>query len=215
MAVWRKSSTFGKKQKSPLREVVALGDSFTDNYLWSEKLDILTVAAVENAGYANYVLSTANNAASIESKFDERVDDALAGWVIIQAGINDISDTADPIANMKVTIEALRVKCVALGVRMDVMNVSPFGNFMAWTSAKETLRNEWNDWLLPWCAANNVIHYDISTALKDDVDATILKAAYDSGDGLHPNAAGAQVMADLVYTQSGTELDSANDFVPY
>jgi lysophospholipase L1-like esterase len=39
---------------------------------------------------------------------------------------------------------------------------------------------------------------DFDSVLRDPNNPAALKAAFDSGDGIHPNDAGSQAMADLI-----------------
>jgi len=116
--------------------------------------------------------------------------------VIVELGVNDINfygDSADRI------IEGLRQIANRLrdhGVNPVVCTIGAFGNMVGWTPASETTRLAVNDWIRGQHDYTYVI--DQATILSDPADRSKLLAAYDSGDGIHPNDAGAQVLVDSI-----------------
>ncbi|MEV6865836.1 SGNH/GDSL hydrolase family protein [Streptosporangium subroseum] len=62
------------------------------------------------------------------------------------------------------------------------------------TSEGERTRRLVNEWIRAHC--DTVA--DLDHALHDPAAPTVLRPAYDSGDHIHPNDAGAEAMADLL-----------------
>jgi lysophospholipase L1-like esterase len=64
------------------------------------------------------------------------------------------------------------------------------------TPANEASRTEFNHWIRTSGEFDGVI--DVDRVLRDPSHPTRLLPAYDSGDHLHPNAAGGQAIADAI-----------------
>jgi len=63
-------------------------------------------------------------------------------------------------------------------------------------AAGEVIREQVNNWILTSGAFDGVINF--SAALADPSDPQAFNPVYDSGDHLHPNDVGYNVMGDLV-----------------
>lgn len=119
-----------------------------------------------------------------------------ARTVIVELGVNDINfygDSADRI------IEGLRQIANRLrdhGIKPVVCTLGAYGNMDGWTPESEATRLAVNDWIRSQHDYWYVI--DQATVLSDPADRSKLLAAYDSGDGIHPNDAGAQVLVDSI-----------------
>lgn len=74
--------------------------------------------------------------------------------------------------------------------------ILPFQGFNGWTDQGESTRLAVNRWIKDSGAFDGVI--DFSAALTDLKDPAKLAAQYDSGDHLHPNAAGHEAMARAI-----------------
>lgn len=190
------------------------------NYL-SRRLDAALknrAPAVVDAGISgNRVLNDSScYGQSAEARFQR---DALSQpgvtAVILLEGINDIGfsgepDTgcftpADP-AISATQIESGYLQLIkmahARGVKIYAGTLTPFlsstglygGNFG--TSSGEALRQSVNRWLLTSHAFDGVVNFAKVTA--DPYDSGYFNAAYNSGDSLHPNDLGCQVMADAI-----------------
>lgn len=191
------------------KNIAALGDSITNGEgEWDEQLNALCRARIIDKGVDGNRLSTANNAASVEARFDADVDDADMDEVIIPAGINDIKLDTSPVSNMQNTVAALHAKADGLGIAIAFCNVSPFGGNGAWTAAKEVDRLAYNSWLASYCSTNSLEMYDIDSVLRDPADTKMLLAAYHDGDELHPNFLGATQITNLIYNQSSESLNA-------
>lgn len=211
MANWRISDNFSDYPTGTPKLVSALGDSITGGLgEWDELLDAKARATVTDKGTGGDTFADANNVgASVENRFTADVITFGADWVIVQAGVNDMISAAvdtDPNPNMEAAAAAMVSAALSNGIRIDFMNTTPFGNHVSYSAQREGYRVAWNAWLLSYCATNNIKHYDIASVLADPTDSTVVLAAYDNGDGLHPNGAGAQAIADLVWLESSYDL---------
>jgi lysophospholipase L1-like esterase len=195
--------------------VVTLGDSITDgvhstldaNQSWPADLARRLAArgtcheAVLNEGInGNRVLT---GTVPAEARFDR---DVLAQTgvrtVIFLDGINDIGHdlnatggpltAQDLIDGMQAMIRAAHEK----GLRIIGGTLLPIGGSKYDTPAAELNLVAVNDWIRTSGAFDSVI--DFASVVRDPSDPSRLRPTYDSGDGLHPNDAGYQAMANAI-----------------
>jgi lysophospholipase L1-like esterase len=207
---------------SATNAVVAFGDSLTDgqasganaNRRWP---DMLARRLQLELGVAGNI-GVANRGISANSLLKDYPDAMLAGqrglarfdrdvlatsgvrWVVNLIGINDIvySSASSPIPVDSLINGHLQLvaRARARGLRAIGGTLTPFEGQAYYTASRENVRKRFNDWMRSSGAYDAVADFDL--ALRDPARATRLRAAYDSGDHLHPNAAGYQVMAQTV-----------------
>ena len=209
----------GGKAKSTL---VTFGDSITDgagpkadtNATWPDVLyDRLQKSrarvGIANAGASgNRVLHTAYWAPFGTAGLARFDSDVLAqpnvGSVIVLIGINDIghpgsgapmTDTTPP-EEMEFALTQLATRAHDHGLKIYAATMTPFRNTIFkgyYTDDKEAQRQAVNAWI----RSNTVFdgYVDFDKALDDPAAPGQLRAEYDSGDHLHPSAAGDAAMA--------------------
>ena len=127
--------------------------------------------------------------------------------VILFEGINDIgqSQSRGPLTAPHTSISALDIiqgyeqiiaMAHAAGLRVFGATLTPFHGARYWTPAGEAKREAVNHWILTSGAFDGV--FDFATALAEPGDPEQLAPVYDSGDHLHPDAAGYRVIARAV-----------------
>lgn len=199
---------------------VALGDSITDGFgavevggSWPERLAELLggTAAVVNAGISgNRILRSgiASFGPSAVSRFDEDVlVPAGVTTLIVLQGINDIQAPAvprifgdDPPAPRQTSADViagltqLAERGRAAGLRVVGGTILPFRILPIVIADGETIRTEVNEWIRTSDVFDAVIDFD--AAVSDPEFPASMRRDYDSGDTLHPNDAGYQVMAE-------------------
>lgn len=207
------------------RALVVVGDSITDgigsgndrNARWTDALaarlqrtpDLATVAVV-NAGIAgNLLLKDASEpfvGPSTLSRFErDALDKPGVRWVLLHQGINDLAAAtllnrpADQVSADQVIagMKTLAARARARGLKVWAGTLLPFeGTKRFYSGAAEAQRQAVNAWIRSGGAFDAVVDFD--QALRDPAHLGRLLPAFDSGDHLHPNAAGYQAMAGLV-----------------
>jgi lysophospholipase L1-like esterase len=120
--------------------------------------------------------------------------------VIVLIGANDIGGGADA-AHVVAGLADLVARVRAAGLRILLGTLTPaegarpdsYGDGQA-----EQTRAAVNAWIRSGAAGDDVVIVDFDAALRDPASPGRLNPVYDSGDGLHPNAAGYQAMAQAV-----------------
>ncbi len=203
----------------PQGSVVALGDSITDtantkgdaNDRWTDDLskrlaDPATpsdrpAVSVVNAGLGgNRLLAPRDGQPYYGVPALDRLDRDVfqqsgVRSVIVFEGINDIgydATAADMIAAYQKIIDASHQH----GLRVIGATITPFKKCSIWTESRGQTWQDVNTWIRTSGAFDDVLDFAAATASPDD--PLTLNAAYDSGDGLHPNDAGTQAIADSI-----------------
>jgi lysophospholipase L1-like esterase len=196
--------------------VVAFGDSITDGYntptgayqRWPDDLARRLAAAgtprgVVDAGIGgNRVLTDVPNIWQGISALKRFRHDALGvtgvKTVILLEGINDlhagVNTDGGPLtaADLIDGYQQLIAQAHDAGVRIIGGTIMPDNE----PSDREATRQAVNDWIRTSGAFDGFVDFD--RAMADPADPHSLNPPYNSGDGLHPNAAGMQAMADAV-----------------
>jgi lysophospholipase L1-like esterase len=199
--------------------LVAFGDSITDGYdtpksayaRWPDFLarrlakDHRNVGVVDAGIGGNRVLTDAPVSQGI-SAIHRFGHDALAlpqvRTVILMEGINDIGNHAG-VDGSTLTAEQLIggyreliKQAHAAGIRIIGGTMLPYRGAGYYTEAGEAIRQAGNRWIRESGEFDGVVDFD--GALRDPSNPAVLRASYDSGDHLHPNAQGMQAMANAV-----------------
>jgi len=204
--------------------LITFGDSITDGYgidpdrggTWPEGLSRRLHAAniplsVENAGLSGNRLwhngQSARFGDAALARFDRDVlAQPNAAAVIVLIGINDLghagaagSPEFESAEDMIVGLSQLAARAHERGLRVYIATLTPFvGTVFTnyYSDEKETRRQAINTWIRAQAVFDGVIDFDKAT---DDPSAPgHLLAAFDHGDHLHPNSAGAAAMADSI-----------------
>ncbi len=196
--------------------VVAFGDSITDgvdttvdaNHRWPDHLSRRLRSAegsaelsVVNAGISgNRLLAERpgkpySGIAGLDRLERDAFGQSAAETMILLEGINDISDdaTADQLIE---GYEQLVRRAHRAGMRVLGGTLTQFKGSVVWTPERESTRQRVNAWIRSTELFDGVV--DFAAATADPEHPLRLRPEYDSGDGLHPNDAGARAMAEAV-----------------
>jgi lysophospholipase L1-like esterase len=210
----------GGPTKGSQGTVVAFGDSITDGAIttvdadnrYPDELAERLVAAgrptgVVNAGIGgNQVLTSAPGvgAAAVERFRRDALGQPGVRTVIVLEGINDIGQgeaagtpvtAAQLIAGHQALIRAAHWRGVRIiGATVTPSKGCPYPGYD--TARGEAVRDALNHWIRTSGEYDAV--FDFDRALADPADPDRMRAAFDSGDALHPNDAGMRAMAEAV-----------------
>jgi len=174
--------------------MIAIGDSFAnDVYDWPQVLPEYLPAAVNGYGWSGGKLTN-----EIASLWKSEIATGR-GWTgaVIQGGVNDLSSqTATAMMN---AVDTMVRQGKSAGIHDYAMvNISPFGASATWTAWKQNTARRYNEMLENYCLEHGFAYVDIYSPLDDAATPGTMTAAYDSGDGLHPNQAGMALIAQTI-----------------
>jgi lysophospholipase L1-like esterase len=200
---------------------VALGDSITEgfnstidaNHRWPDFLSARVNTGVSRLAVVNQGIGCSRLLWDFcgpngSSRFDRDVL-AVTGatHVIVALGLNDIGlpvvanipsqvVSADAvIAGLKQLVERAHAEGLTIvGATITPVGSSIFPGFF--TPENEAKRQAVNLWIRTSHTFDGVVDFD--KAVRDPADLTQLRPSYNSGDGVHPNDAGYQAMANAV-----------------
>jgi len=200
--------------------VVAIGDSITEgahtianaDHRWP---DLLSARLGRNAATSDLIVldeGIGGNRVVKDSAgppLVSRIDrDVLelgdVRYVIVLEGINDIGRTVIPRApNDAVTAaeiidgyKSLIAKAHERHIRVIGATVLPFEDAMYYSTAGEAMRQELNAWIRAKGHFDNVIDFD--AMIRDPQHPSRMIGRFDSGDHLHPNDDGFQMLTDAI-----------------
>ncbi len=190
-------------------EIIVLGDSITDgrgsttdgNDRWTDDLArrLRVPISVLNEGLGGNAVLTGGLGPPAISRFDRDVLSQNAPrWLIVLEGVNDIGVSHSPniAADLIAAYGQFIEKAHAQKIRVYGVPILPFGKSMYSSPEHEAARLNVNEWIRTSGKFDAVI--DMDSAVRDPSQPSNLLAIYDTGDHLHPNAAGYQKMADAI-----------------
>lgn len=189
--------------------VVAVGDSITDGQgaatdadtRWPDYLASRAAPAgfgVVNAGIVgDWVTADQPGAPSLASRWQRDVL-GVSGvrTVIDDAGINDLRGGVSA-ATLEAAQNTLIAQAHAAGVRVLLATLTPCAGDSKCTSAFEAQREAYNQWVFNGGSLADGVA-DFNGAVMSTTSPTYLNGAYDSGDHIHPNPAGDELLAARV-----------------
>ena len=197
--------------------VVALGDSITDgfattrdaNMAWptllakrlKENKSTQHVAVVNQGISGNQVLRDGAGISALARLDRDVLTRPGVKWVILLEGINDINLRTRPNGPNPLTPEELIwgyrqiiERCHARGIKVIGATLTPAEGVPTYSEHGEEVRVAVNNWIRAKGNFDAVVDFD--AILRDGERPARVKAEGDSGDHIHPNDAGNQMMAD-------------------
>lgn len=187
--------------------VVAIGDSITDgvnttgdaddrwpNYLAARSAPT-GLAVIDQGLSGDCVTYDQPNTPSVQTRWSTDVlSQPGVRTVIEQGGINDVR-TGVPVTTLEVAQQQLVASAHAAGLRVLLTTLTPMAGSSGDSAAQESARSAYNAWVRSGASGADAV-VDFAAVLDNGSGA--LAAAYDSGDHLHPNSAGAAALANVV-----------------
>lgn len=190
-------------------EVVVLGDSITDgrgsttdgNDRWTDNLARRLPAglSVLNEGLGGNAIVQGGLGPPASTRFQRDILGQNAPkWAIVMEGVNDIgaSRSDDVAAKLIDAMKTFIAEAHAKGLKIYAIPILPFGGSMYDSPAHREARAVVNFWISRSGAFDAVI--DSDAVLRDPAAPDRLRAEYDTGDHLHPNAVGYHELADAI-----------------
>jgi lysophospholipase L1-like esterase len=193
-------------------------DTVNQNARWPDYLERRLLAggsslSVANAGIGGNQLTQDGSAnqpvggPSLENRFDRDVlSQPGLGGIIVSEGLNDIGLASEgvlgrlglesPAGEVIAGLQSIAERAHAAGVSILVTTLTPIQGSIYDNPTAEAARETVNDWIRGQHVFDGVI--DFAAAVQDPSDQARLLPAYDSGDHLHPNAAGFAAMAQAI-----------------
>ena len=186
----------------------SFGDEPTDEFVWLYENDNPErfVNAISVGGATLMSLTTSDIKEVVLQGQDYHTEAAQAGTLVIQRIVNDIVGDTTAVAALA-HMQTLTDYAELIGLAVVVCTCPPFGNNASHTAGRQTQAEAWNSGVVTqYSSDSNVEVYDLFATLEDPATFNLL-AAYDSGDGLHPNATGSQEIATDLETERATLRD--------
>lgn len=208
--------------------VAAFGDSITDgdgsaenaNQRWPDHLarrlaranrplGVLNAGLVGNRLLHDAPQTQADFGVNGLARFDrDALDQPGVKYVILLEGVNDLGLAGTPLAPLSeaagideliAAMKQLIGRAHDRGVKILGATLTPFNRFTIpgyFDAKKEARRQALNRWIRSSHAFDGVIDFD--KAVRDPARPDRIRAAFDSGDHLHPGDAGYQAMAEAI-----------------
>jgi lysophospholipase L1-like esterase len=196
--------------------IVALGDSITDgaasapnaNGRWPNVLaariqadKTLSGLSVLNAGInGNRLLHNGYGESALMRLDRDVLTQAGVKYLIVLEGINDIghivtptsSDPAETAPSIIRALQQIAVRAHTHGIKVIGATITPYESCKYSSPEGEKMRQAVNDWIRTTKDLDSFA--DFEKIVRDPAHPTRFLPAYDSGDHLHPNAAGLRAM---------------------
>ncbi|CAE7208007.1 GDSL Lipase Acylhydrolase [Pyrenophora teres f. teres] len=199
--------------------LITLGDSITDgrgsddnkNNRWPDLLfsrlqtrNYTNIAINNEAAGGNAVLGGGLGPPLLTRYMRDALLQPGAKYIMIFEGVNDIGPATNSASVQKLVGDRLIAAFTQIaadakkaGFQTIGATITPFGNNAGYSGAeKEKTRLRVNEWIL--AKGNGSYDYvvDFAGMLAAKGQKNVLDQRFDGGDGLHPNVAGYQAMAD-------------------
>ncbi len=159
--------------------------------------------AVLNQGIGgNCVLKSCLGPAAVDRFERDVLNQSGVKWLIILEGVNDLGGTpsaeeADRVASGLITayeqmIDMAHVK----GIKVYGGTIMPIKDSFYYKDFRETARIKVNTWIRNSGRFDAVIDFDL--AIRNPIDTLTLNPIGDTGDHLHPNEKGHQILGETV-----------------
>lgn len=192
--------------------VATLGDSITDgrgsttdqNRRWPDDLARRLQANKRTAGIAvlnegiggNRVLNNGLGPSALARLDRDVLAQPGVRWVIVLEGINDLGGHSASAQDLIAGFEQIVLRAHARGIRVYGGTITPCGGSFYFNPELEAARQTINQWVRTGGHFDAVVDFD--AAVRDPQKPTDLQAAADSGDHLHLNDHGYEIMAGAI-----------------
>ena len=118
---------------------------------------------------------------------------AITVWV----GVNSVNAGVSA-ASIKADLQSIYTRAKQHGLTTIAITITPYKAAPGWVAGEQLVLEDVNTWILS--TATNIDYVlDAYTLMESPTNADYLNSIYDSGDGLHMNTLGYNVMATNIY----------------
>lgn len=176
--------------------IFCLGDSITFGYIPSGQLTNPYPSLLSNLTGLETVNGGVNGATTSEM-LSTNSTWATENYttLVLMGGINDVMNG---LSTSSIENNLLLMWQIALGDDMTVYTLTILPTYQLNATQNEVLASV-NSWIKSTAPTIDVTVVDTHTLLEASGNPTVLNPTYDSGDGVHPNQAGANVIANAIY----------------
>ncbi len=122
--------------------------------------------------------------------------------LVVECGVNSLGAGLSAAA-IYATLSGIWDAARAQGMTVRPMTICPWKNAAGWTAGRQTETEALNTMIRDYGTTNSLAVIDCYAGLGGEGgDPAVLLAIYNSGDNIHPNAAGAAALAGLVAASS-------------
>jgi lysophospholipase L1-like esterase len=204
--------------RSPAKTIVVAGDSISEgmmspdtvnqNARWPDFLERRLLVGGTTLSVANAAISgnevthdgPLNQLAggpSLENRFEGDVlSQPSLGGIIVEEGLNDLALNTASASELIAGLQSIAQRAHSAGVPVMIATLTPIGGAFYDSPEAEAGRITVNNWIRSQHVFDAVL--DFAAAVQDLSDPTELAPGYDSGDHLHPNAAGLYAIAQSI-----------------
>lgn len=151
------------------------------------------IAIGNQAAGGNAVLSGGLGPTALSRYKRDALEQPGVKYVMLFEGVNDIGGGASGSALINafktITADAKKAGLVTIGA-----TITPFGGNSYYSAQHEQARKQVNEFVKTQGSFDWVV--DFAGAIENKADPTKMDSKYNGGDGLHPNVAGYQAMAN-------------------
>lgn len=179
--------------------IICLGDSVTHgfnttkNYPSNLNDDLGIFTNVVDKGV------NGEDTTSILNRFATDVLEWMPTYCVIGGGINDLIAAVGE-DTIKSNFQSMYDDCITNNIKPIALTIEPWKNYISYSSDEEVIRLSINQWIKTYASLQDFSVIDLESILGDSGSPPALRTSYDSGDGLHPNNAGAAAIAENIHT---------------
>ncbi|HEX4229409.1 MAG TPA: SGNH/GDSL hydrolase family protein [Bryobacteraceae bacterium] len=192
--------------------VAALGDSITDgrgsttdgNDRWPDELarrlrtdkNTADIGVLNEGVGGNRLLQDGLGPNALARLDRDVLAQTAVRWLIVLEGINDIGTASGNAEDIIGAYNQLILRAHAHGIRVYGGTILPYEGAAYFSPTGEAIRQKVNEWIRSSGKFDAVIDWD--KVMRDREHPLRLAAAVDSGDHLHPSAAGYEKLANAI-----------------
>jgi acyl-CoA thioesterase I len=173
---------------------VAFGDSITYGYGGTISYPQYLAGLMPSTTIINKGIK-GDSTGGMLRQFQADVIASAPQYVIILGGLNDFNQNTT-FDTTTANLQSMYTQALENGIKPVLCTILPVSGFP--TSQKSNI-GKLNGWISGYASSHGLPLADLYGAMQDPAKPGNLNPSYDSGDGLHPNNAGYERIANTIY----------------